>query len=205
MSQNSYIKEIIEGQTFEELKKSLEGRVKELEEACRINAPKEYKQGLEKDINYLSKQLEKKAKEQVQLQDRPLKDEQKTKSKEENKLIIGDMQSELEYFQKRLATEPLESPKAEPKQDYPDKRLIDAMAEDEIEKECLQTERNSLFNKLKQLRKDYYQTGSVNKGGMKEFEQSVEENRSEGRLYDDIEYSYIQFKKEVQRASSKYG
>lgn len=205
MSQNSYIKEIVEGQTFEELKKSLEGRVKELEEACRINAPKEYKQGLEKDINYLSKQLEKKAKEQVQLQDCPLKDEQKTKSKEENKIIIGDMQSELEYFQKRLATEPLESLESESKQDYPDKRLIDAMAEDETEKEQYQDKENLLQKKLGQLKTEFDQTGKIDRKRIIELGKEFEENKLEGRTYKELEEKYIKLDKDSKRASSKYG
>ncbi len=174
--------------TFEELKKLVEGRVKELKEACRIKAPQYYQDGLKKDISCLLGQLEK-------------------FSPEPDKQYASESESELETLQKRLTSEPLmPTEEIEKKEQYSGNMWSENMVDpEEIEKDCIKEERKSFQKKLTGLIEDHHRTGWVNKEGMSELEKQCEENECDGKPDKDIEESYGKFKKEVKRNSSKYG
>lgn len=59
--------------------------------------------------------------------------------------------------------------------------------------------RSDLYGKLKQLRKDYYKKGKLNKEGVKELEELLEEAKKERMEFKDVEYSLDLFKKNIRK------
>ena len=120
---------------------------------------------------------------------------------------LDELENPFETWQKRLASETL-SPieETEKHEQYSDRKYWDRIVDlDELEKEEYQNRGKSLQKKLGQLKTEFDQTGKIDRKRIIELGEEFEENKSEGRTYNELEEKYIKLDKDSERASSKYG
>ncbi len=221
MQENSYINQIKSGQSFEELEEVLQGRITELKEAYKIKRD-DYAKYLRVSIDSIMGELEAKCsgqKDRLQKQIRRytlLINMGKMLSGPELDQILGDKPQQ--YKENRLEEEILELSEGEtidnpiicnfPHTVAPyDYYTYGSKNSGEFYGAIKRVEGTftgkDFYNKLKQLRKEYYKTGKLNKKGARNLRSELDETKKKGVEFKDLELSFKFFMKNFKWQQTK--